>query len=148
MHYMDPNEPSLSFVRKVEMVREYSPRPNYPSRRCSTTGRVSRGQDCVTFMKYTVTSTSLHSKDKSLFSDCRDFIDPLDRIRAGMSKKVNKELTQKREESSLEPVKLFWRADERAIRLLHSDGTPTKSFSFDRVFSAQETTSRVFSRRL
>jgi len=47
-------------------------------------------------MKYTITSTSLQIKDKTLHRDCRDFMDPLDGIRAGMSKKVNKELTQKR----------------------------------------------------
>lgn len=46
--------------------------------------------------EYIITSTSIHIKDKSLFSDCKDFISPLDGIWAGMSKKVNKVDTKKR----------------------------------------------------
>ncbi|XDV25885.1 hypothetical protein PO909_029717 [Leuciscus waleckii] len=83
MHYMDPNEPSLSFVREVEKVREYF--------NVLTQTQLSK----QTVLNYWKSLKSLHSKDKSLFSDCRDFISPLDGIRAGMSKKVNKELTQK-----------------------------------------------------
>ncbi|XP_056102973.1 centromere-associated protein E isoform X2 [Rhinichthys klamathensis goyatoka] len=51
----------------------------------------------------------------------------------------------KREESeSSEPVQLFWRADKQAIHQLDEDGAPTKSFSFDRVFSAAETTAQLY----
>ncbi|XP_016115359.1 centromere-associated protein E-like [Sinocyclocheilus grahami] len=51
----------------------------------------------------------------------------------------------KREESeSSEPVQLFWRADKQAIHQLDDDGAQTKSFSFDRVFSAGETTTQLY----
>ncbi|XP_048054189.1 centromere-associated protein E isoform X2 [Megalobrama amblycephala] len=51
----------------------------------------------------------------------------------------------KREESeSSEPVQLFWRADKQAIHQLDDDGTQTKSFSFDRVFSAEESTGQLY----
>ncbi|XDV14395.1 hypothetical protein PO909_014659, partial [Leuciscus waleckii] len=51
----------------------------------------------------------------------------------------------KREESeSSEPVQLFWRADKQAIHQLDEDGATTKSFSFDRVFSAAETTAQLY----
>ncbi|KAK7162327.1 hypothetical protein R3I94_004856 [Phoxinus phoxinus] len=51
----------------------------------------------------------------------------------------------KREEcESSEPVQLFWRADKQAIHQLDEDGAPTKSFSFDRVFSATETTAQLY----
>ncbi|XP_043104382.1 centromere-associated protein E isoform X1 [Puntigrus tetrazona] len=51
----------------------------------------------------------------------------------------------KREESeSSELVQLFWRADRQAIHQLDDDGAQTKSFSFDRVFSAEETTAQLY----
>ncbi|ROL50320.1 Centromere-associated protein E [Anabarilius grahami] len=51
----------------------------------------------------------------------------------------------KREESeSSEPVQLFWRADKQAIHQLDDEGTQTKSFSFDRVFSAEESTGQLY----
>ncbi|KAK2908448.1 hypothetical protein Q8A67_004285 [Cirrhinus molitorella] len=51
----------------------------------------------------------------------------------------------KREESeSSEPVQLFWRADRQAIHQLDDDGAQTKSYSFDRVFSAEETTAQLY----
>ncbi|XP_016422132.1 centromere-associated protein E-like isoform X3 [Sinocyclocheilus rhinocerous] len=51
----------------------------------------------------------------------------------------------KREESeSSEPVQLYWRADKQAIHQLDDDGAQTKSFSFDRVFSAGETTTQLY----
>ncbi|KAG1939269.1 centromere-associated protein E [Pimephales promelas] len=51
----------------------------------------------------------------------------------------------KREESeSSEPVQLFWRADKQAIHQLDEDGATAKSFSFDRVFSAAETTAQLY----
>nr|XP_046266274.1 centromere-associated protein E isoform X4 [Scatophagus argus] len=52
-----------------------------------------------------------------------------------------------REESAAaentEPVQLFWKADKRSIHLI-DDGTSTKNFSFDRVFTAEETTSQLY----
>ncbi|KAF4119173.1 hypothetical protein G5714_001224 [Onychostoma macrolepis] len=51
----------------------------------------------------------------------------------------------KREESeSSELVQLYWRADEQAIHQLDDDGAQTKSYSFDRVFSAEETTAQLY----
>ncbi|XP_016119488.1 centromere-associated protein E-like, partial [Sinocyclocheilus grahami] len=51
----------------------------------------------------------------------------------------------KREESeSPEPVQLYWRADKQAIHQLDDDGAQTKSYSFDRVFSAEETTAQLY----
>ncbi|XP_050974643.1 centromere-associated protein E isoform X2 [Labeo rohita] len=51
----------------------------------------------------------------------------------------------KREESeSSEPVQLYWRADRQAIHQLDDDGAQTKSYSFDRVFSAEETTAQLY----
>ncbi|KAK7157062.1 hypothetical protein R3I94_006962 [Phoxinus phoxinus] len=94
MFFMDPKEPSLSFVREVEKVREYF--NVLTQTQLSKQTVFNYWKSLKRFMKYTVTSTGLHTKDKSLYTDCRDFIDPLDGIRAGMSKKVNKELTQKR----------------------------------------------------
>uniref|UniRef100_A0A4W6DNS8 Kinesin motor domain-containing protein n=1 Tax=Lates calcarifer TaxID=8187 RepID=A0A4W6DNS8_LATCA len=52
-----------------------------------------------------------------------------------------------REEStsseSAEPVQLFWKADKKSIHQI-DDGNSTKSFSFDRVFTAEETTSQLY----
>ncbi|CAM4575459.1 unnamed protein product [Leuciscus chuanchicus] len=94
MHYMDPNEPSLLFVREVEKVREYF--NVLTQTQLSKQTVLNYWKSLKRFMKYIIMSTSIHTKDKSLFSDCKDFISPLDGIRAGISKKVNKELTQKR----------------------------------------------------
>ncbi|KAG1925604.1 hypothetical protein F2P79_025420 [Pimephales promelas] len=94
MYYMDPKEPSLSFVREVEKVREYF---NVLSQtQLSKQTVLNYWKSLKRFMKYTITSTSLQIKDKGLFDYCRNFIHPLDGIRAGMSKKINKELTPKR----------------------------------------------------
>ncbi|XP_026174621.1 centromere-associated protein E isoform X2 [Mastacembelus armatus] len=52
-----------------------------------------------------------------------------------------------REESAAienaEPVQLFWRADKKSIHQV-DDGNSTKSFSFDRVFTAEETTTQLY----
>ncbi|XP_029984980.1 LOW QUALITY PROTEIN: centromere-associated protein E [Sphaeramia orbicularis] len=52
-----------------------------------------------------------------------------------------------REESSAsenaEPVQLYWKADKKSIYQT-DDGNSTKSFSFDRVFTADETTDQLY----
>ncbi|XP_074471799.1 uncharacterized protein LOC141756161 isoform X2 [Sebastes fasciatus] len=52
-----------------------------------------------------------------------------------------------REESAAsenaEPVQVFWRADKKSIHQI-DDGNSTKSFSFDRVFTADETTNQLY----
>ncbi|TMS12229.1 DNA repair protein RAD51-like protein B [Larimichthys crocea] len=42
-----------------------------------------------------------------------------------------------------EPVELFWKADKKSIHQI-DDGNSTKSFSFDRVFTAEETTNQLY----
>ncbi|XP_053743681.1 centromere-associated protein E isoform X2 [Synchiropus splendidus] len=42
-----------------------------------------------------------------------------------------------------DPVPLYWRADEKSIHQI-DDGNGTKSFSFDRVFCAAETTNQLY----
>ncbi|KAM9546096.1 LOW QUALITY PROTEIN: centromere-associated protein E-like [Salvelinus alpinus] len=44
---------------------------------------------------------------------------------------------------STEPVKLYWKADKQTIHQV-DDGNFTKNFSFDRVFSAEETTLQLY----
>ncbi|KAM9840829.1 centromere-associated protein E [Aulostomus maculatus] len=52
-----------------------------------------------------------------------------------------------REESATseiaEPVQLFWKADRKSIHQV-DDGNSSKSFSFDRVFIAEETTNQLY----
>ncbi|XP_060947618.1 LOW QUALITY PROTEIN: centromere-associated protein E-like [Limanda limanda] len=52
-----------------------------------------------------------------------------------------------REESTAsenaEPVQLFWKTDKKSIHQI-DDGNSTKIFSFDRVFTAEETTSQLY----
>ncbi|CAB1435125.1 unnamed protein product [Pleuronectes platessa] len=52
-----------------------------------------------------------------------------------------------REESTAsenaEPVQLFWRTDKKSIHQI-DDGNSTKTFSFDRVFTAEETTNQLY----
>ncbi|XP_028262364.1 centromere-associated protein E isoform X2 [Parambassis ranga] len=52
-----------------------------------------------------------------------------------------------REESAAvenaEPVQLYWKSDKKSIHQI-DDGGSTKSFSFDRVFTADETTSQLY----
>ncbi|KAI4891029.1 hypothetical protein NFI96_013890, partial [Prochilodus magdalenae] len=43
-----------------------------------------------------------------------------------------------------EPVQLYWKADKQAIHQLDDDGNLTKSFGFDRVFSADESTNQLY----
>ncbi|XP_060754646.1 centromere-associated protein E isoform X3 [Neoarius graeffei] len=51
----------------------------------------------------------------------------------------------KREEAdNAEPVQLHWKADKQAIHQIDDDGNMTKSFSFDRVFSAEESTKQLY----
>ncbi|XP_071384535.1 centromere-associated protein E [Centroberyx affinis] len=42
-----------------------------------------------------------------------------------------------------EPVQLYWKAEKKSIQQI-DDGNPTKSFGFDRVFSADETTHQLY----
>ncbi|XP_036791713.1 centromere-associated protein E isoform X7 [Oncorhynchus mykiss] len=44
---------------------------------------------------------------------------------------------------SAEPVKFYWKADKKTIHQV-DDGNLTKNFSFDRVFSAEETTLQLY----
>nr|XP_040015797.1 centromere-associated protein E isoform X11 [Gasterosteus aculeatus aculeatus] len=44
---------------------------------------------------------------------------------------------------SAEPVPLFWKADKKSIHQV-DDGNSTKSFVFDRVFTADETTNQLY----
>ncbi|XP_045559050.1 centromere-associated protein E isoform X6 [Salmo salar] len=44
---------------------------------------------------------------------------------------------------SAEPVKLYWKTDKKTIHQV-DDGNLTKNFSFDRVFSAEETTLQLY----
>ncbi|KAK3511021.1 hypothetical protein QTP70_029023 [Hemibagrus guttatus] len=48
------------------------------------------------------------------------------------------------EGDNAEPVQLYWKADKQAIHQIDDDGTMTKSFSFDRVFSAEESTNQLY----
>ncbi|KAG9354817.1 hypothetical protein JZ751_001530 [Albula glossodonta] len=51
-----------------------------------------------------------------------------------------------REEASVEnaePVPLYWKADKQTVHQV-DDGNITKSFSFDRVFSAEESTNQLY----
>ncbi|XP_029903592.1 centromere-associated protein E isoform X7 [Myripristis murdjan] len=52
-----------------------------------------------------------------------------------------------REESAAtenaEPVQLYWKAEKKSIQQI-DDGNPTKTFSFDRVFSSEETTHQLY----
>ncbi|KAI3364122.1 hypothetical protein L3Q82_010799, partial [Scortum barcoo] len=52
-----------------------------------------------------------------------------------------------REESAApvnaEPAQLFWKADKKSIHQI-DDGNSSKSFSFDRVFTAEETTNQLY----
>ncbi|XP_076839139.1 centromere-associated protein E isoform X2 [Brachyhypopomus gauderio] len=54
----------------------------------------------------------------------------------------------KREEATVEnaeePTQLYWKADKQVIHQTDDDGNLTKSFGFDRVFSADETTSQLY----
>ncbi|XP_049914415.1 centromere-associated protein E isoform X12 [Epinephelus moara] len=47
------------------------------------------------------------------------------------------------ESEDAEPVHLFWKADKKSIHQI-DDGNSTKSFSFDRVFTAEETTNQLY----
>uniref|UniRef100_A0A667XU91 Centromere-associated protein E n=1 Tax=Myripristis murdjan TaxID=586833 RepID=A0A667XU91_9TELE len=42
-----------------------------------------------------------------------------------------------------EPVQLYWKAEKKSIQQI-DDGNPTKTFSFDRVFSSEETTHQLY----
>ncbi|XP_063758805.1 centromere-associated protein E isoform X2 [Eleginops maclovinus] len=42
-----------------------------------------------------------------------------------------------------DPVQYFWKADAKSIYQI-DDGNPSKTFSFDRVFTAEETTSQLY----
>ncbi|XP_062866436.1 centromere-associated protein E isoform X2 [Trichomycterus rosablanca] len=43
-----------------------------------------------------------------------------------------------------EPVQLYWKADKQAIHQIDDDGNLTKTFSFDRVFNAEESTNQLY----
>ncbi|KAK7135191.1 hypothetical protein R3I94_013986, partial [Phoxinus phoxinus] len=98
MHYMDPNEPNLNFVREVEKVQEYFTVLSQTKLAKQTV--LNYWKSLKRFMKYIITSTDTRTKDPSLFNDCKNFMDPLDGIQVGMSKKVNKEVIQKRHQGS------------------------------------------------
>ncbi|TWW75195.1 E Centromere protein [Takifugu flavidus] len=43
-----------------------------------------------------------------------------------------------------EPVQLFWKADDKSIHLIDDGSSTSKSFCFDRVFTAEETTNHLY----
>ncbi len=52
-------------------------------------------------MKYIIRSTDVRNTNSALFQDCKSFMDPLNGIKSGLSKKVSKEVTQKRSDMYL-----------------------------------------------
>ncbi|XP_017313628.1 centromere-associated protein E isoform X3 [Ictalurus punctatus] len=51
----------------------------------------------------------------------------------------------KREEAdNAEPLPLYWKTDKQAIHQIDDDGNMTKSFNFDRVFNAEESTNQLY----
>nr|XP_055062909.1 uncharacterized protein LOC129445950 [Misgurnus anguillicaudatus]XP_055062910.1 uncharacterized protein LOC129445950 [Misgurnus anguillicaudatus] len=94
LYFMDPKEPSLLFVHDMEKVREYFNILTVTKLAKQTV--LNYWKSLKRFMRYTLTSTNLQKEDPSLFSDCKRFMDPLEGICTGMSKKINKELNQKR----------------------------------------------------
>nr|XP_055049520.1 uncharacterized protein LOC129435035 [Misgurnus anguillicaudatus] len=94
MYYMNSKEPELLFVRDVEKVRQYF--NVLTEAKLAKQTVLNYWKSLNRFMKYTLTSTNLFIKDKILYDECKAFIEPLNGIRNGMSKQINKELTQKR----------------------------------------------------
>ncbi|XP_056312301.1 uncharacterized protein LOC130223480 [Danio aesculapii] len=96
LHYMDPTEPNLMFVRQVEKVREYF---NILSdTKLSKWTMFNYWKSLKRFMKYIITSTDIRHNNPSLFQDCESFLDVLYEIESAMSKKVSMEVTGKKSE--------------------------------------------------
>ncbi|XP_073804446.1 uncharacterized protein [Danio rerio] len=96
LHYMDPTEPNLMFVRRVEKVREYF---NILSdTKLSKWTVFNYSKSLKRFMKYIITSTDIRHNNPALFQDCESFMDALYGIQSGMSKEVSMEVTAKKSE--------------------------------------------------
>nr|XP_021331177.1 uncharacterized protein LOC110439462 [Danio rerio] len=96
LHYMDPTEPNLMFVRQVEKVREYF---NILSdTKLSKWTVFNYSKSLKRFMKYIITSTDICHNNPALFQDCESFMDVLYGIQSGMSKEVSMEVTAKKSE--------------------------------------------------
>ncbi|XP_056312309.1 uncharacterized protein LOC130223490 [Danio aesculapii] len=96
LHYMDPTEPNLMFVRQVEKVREYF---NILSdTKLSKWTVFNYSKSLKRFMTYIITSTDVRHNNPALFQDYKSFMETLYGIQSGMSKKLSMEVTGKKSE--------------------------------------------------
>ncbi|XP_053475697.1 uncharacterized protein LOC128604579 [Ictalurus furcatus] len=93
---MDPRAPSLEFVRDREKTQQFF--RELTDAGLSKQTQLNYMKNLKRFLTYQTINTNLRHDDKDLHTDCREFIDYLGLLQKSCSKKVSKEITQKRHE--------------------------------------------------
>ncbi|KAF4094050.1 hypothetical protein AMELA_G00009050 [Ameiurus melas] len=93
---MDPGAPSLEFVRDREKTQQFF--REMTGAGLSKQTQLNYIKSLKRFLTYQTINTNLRHDDKDLHTDCREFIDYLGLLQNRCSKKVSKEITQKRHE--------------------------------------------------
>ncbi|KAJ8367209.1 hypothetical protein AAFF_G00324220 [Aldrovandia affinis] len=100
LYFMDPQQPSLEFVRDREKSKLFF--------RQLTEAKLSKQtvqnyhKSLKRFLVYHTHSTNLRHEDATLHGDCRHFIDYIGVQQKCLSKQVSKEITQKRHDRLIE----------------------------------------------
>ncbi|XP_070814255.1 uncharacterized protein [Chaetodon trifascialis] len=91
---MDPQKPSLQFVRNREKIQQYL--CELSEAKLTKQTQMNYLKSLKRFLVYHTVNTSLRREDETLHADCKDFIDYIGSLQKSCSKQVSKEITQKR----------------------------------------------------
>lgn len=94
LYYVDPQAPSLEFVRNRDKISQYL--RELSEARLTKQTQQNYLKSLKRFLKYHTINTNLRHEDQPLFEDCKHFIDFLGSLQKCNSKQVSKEITQKR----------------------------------------------------
>ncbi|XP_038583408.1 uncharacterized protein LOC119909307 isoform X2 [Micropterus salmoides] len=94
LYYMDPQCPSLDFVRNREKTKEYL--HELSEAKLKTQTQLNYLNSLKRFLTYHTVYTNLRNEDEKLHEDCRQFIEYTVSLLKSCSEKVSKEITQAR----------------------------------------------------
>ncbi|CAK6977843.1 uncharacterized protein LOC121611917 [Scomber scombrus] len=94
LYYVDPQAPSLEFVRNRDKIRQYLRELS----KATLTKQTQQNylKSLKRFLLYHTVNTNLRHHDPALYEDCEHFIEFLGSLQKCCSKQVSKEITRKR----------------------------------------------------
>ncbi|KAA0712515.1 hypothetical protein E1301_Tti019089 [Triplophysa tibetana] len=104
LHFMDPKQPSLLFVRNREKSKLFL--RELTEAKLTKQTQLNYLKSLKRFLQYHTVNTDLIHSDEQLHKDCKHFIEYIGSLQKGCSKLVSKEIVQKRHDVLTQPGQL------------------------------------------